>query len=238
VQPPRRLRRSIYQGIKYCVPHWGAFSGRRENGQYIEARRAETDKLLWDLRIYKVNYDPTLESDVQDIFITSLKLVEGNLEVMNEAGDKFVVDLSKRAVIKGANREYARKSGSAMFQYLLLGYIVLYTVIAVGMFSLHVLIVPSEEKKDDKAWETPLDIVLALFGLAGMLLLYLRFEPVWLKQMWIPLSIAVALTQVWLALRGRRSRAEVDPGTVRAADLTTFLFLAPSLLLNFLYAFR
>jgi hypothetical protein len=68
-----------------------------------------------------------------------------------------------------------------MFQYLLLGYIVLYAVIALGMFSLHAFIVTGEEKKDDKAWETPLDLVLALIGLAGMLLLYLGFEPVWLK---------------------------------------------------------
>jgi cell division protein FtsW (lipid II flippase) len=128
-----------------------------------------------------------------------------------------------------------------MVQYLLLGYIVLYAVMAVGMFSLYALIVPSEEKKDDKTWETPLDIVLALIGLAGMLLLYLHFEPVWLKLAWVPVSIALAITQVWLNLRSRRLRAaaaEVDREAVRATDLTTILFLAPSLLLNFLYAFR
>lgn len=108
--PPREVQPLVYQGVKYCVPHWGAFSGRKENGQYIEAWSAECpDKLLWELRVYKVNYDPELESDVQDIFITSLKPVAGNLEVMNEAGDKFVVDLAKRILIKGANREYGRK---------------------------------------------------------------------------------------------------------------------------------
>jgi hypothetical protein len=128
-----------------------------------------------------------------------------------------------------------------MFRYLLLGYIIVYVVIAVGMFSLYALIVPSEEKKDDKAWETPLDVVLALIGLAGMLSLYFRFEPIWLKVTWIPVSIGVALTQIWLAIRGRQFRAAAaqdDPGGVRAVDLITLLFLVPSLLLNFLYAFR
>ena len=111
--PPKEVPPLIYQGIKYSLPHWGAFSGRKQNGQYIEARSAECpDKLLWDLRVYKVNYDPKLEYDVQDIFITSLKLVDGNLEVVNEAGDRFLVDLSKRKLIKGANREYGGKPRS------------------------------------------------------------------------------------------------------------------------------
>jgi amino acid transporter len=127
-----------------------------------------------------------------------------------------------------------------MLRYLLLGYIIVYTVIAVGMFSLNVIIVPREDKKDDRAWETPLDVVLALLGLAGMLLLYFRFEPSWLKLTWIPVSIGLALTQVWLAIRDRQFRAAAaqdDPGGVRVADLTTIFFLAPSLLLNFIYAF-
>ena len=83
--------------------------------------------------------------------------------------------------------------------------------------------------------------LLALSGLVGMLLLYFHFEPIWLKLTWIPVSIATALAQIWLALRGWRFRvaaAQDDPGAVRFADLTTFLLLAPSLLLNILYAFR
>ena len=107
--PPAEVPPVTYQDIKYSAPHWGAFNGRKQNGQYIQARSAETDKLLWELRIYEVKYDPKLESDVQDIFITSLKVVEGHLEVTNEAQDKFVVDLSKRKVIKGAKRVYEGK---------------------------------------------------------------------------------------------------------------------------------
>jgi hypothetical protein len=106
---PKEVLPVTYQGIKYSAPHWGTFNGHTQNGQYIEARNAETDKLLWQLRVYEVKYDPKLEGDVQDIFITSLKIVAGNLEVVNEARDTFVVDLSKRKVIKGANRVYEGK---------------------------------------------------------------------------------------------------------------------------------
>jgi hypothetical protein len=83
-----------------------------------------------------------------------------------------------------------------MLRYVFLGYIVLYGIIAVGMFSLHALIVPREEKKDDRPWEAPLDILLSLTGLAGMLFLYLHFEPNWLKIVWLPASVVLLLAQV------------------------------------------
>ena len=130
-----------------------------------------------------------------------------------------------------------------MLRYVFLGYIVLYAFIAVGMFSLHALIVPREEKKDDKPWETPLDILLSVTGLAGMLFLYLHFEPNWLKIAWLPVSVVLLLVQVWANLRDRLGwlrtpGADADRGAARAADLTTLMFLTPSLALNLLYAFR
>ncbi|HWQ92110.1 MAG TPA: hypothetical protein VN673_10590 [Clostridia bacterium] len=128
-----------------------------------------------------------------------------------------------------------------MLRYVFLGYIILYAIIAVGLFSLHALIVPSEEKENDRPWETPLDISLSVLGLAGMLLLYLQFEPNWLKIVWIPVSVLLLLGQVWLNLRDRLGwvrSAKADRNATRAADLTTLVFLTPSLALNLVYAFR
>jgi hypothetical protein len=107
---PAEVPPMLYQGVKYVVPHWGHLSGKKQNGGYIEARDPSTDKLLWELMIYQVKYNPKLEGDVQDVFITSLKLINGNLEIVNEAKDKFLVDPSKREVIKGKGRVYQRKS--------------------------------------------------------------------------------------------------------------------------------
>ncbi len=128
-----------------------------------------------------------------------------------------------------------------MLRYVFLGYIILYAIIAVGLFSLHALIVPVDEKKNDLRWETPLDILLSVAGLAGMLFLYLQFDPNWLKIVWIPVSVLLLLAQVWVNLRDRLGWLRcggADRRATRAADLTTFVFLAPSLALNLVYAFR
>jgi hypothetical protein len=86
-------------GIRYTAP-------ARDGGGYVEARDVRSGKLLWELRVYEIKIDQNLERDVQDIFITSLKVADGKLQVVNEKGDKFVVDLSKRKVIQGAGRVY------------------------------------------------------------------------------------------------------------------------------------
>jgi hypothetical protein len=106
---PKDVPPVTFEGIKYAAPSSGLVNGKKQNGVYIEATSLETGKLLWELRIYEVKYDPNLESDVQDVFITSLKIVNRNLEILNEAGDKFVVDLSRHKVIAGANHVYRFK---------------------------------------------------------------------------------------------------------------------------------
>ena len=104
---PAEVPPVTHEGVTYSAPAFGVFQGRAGvNGQYIQAKDAKTDKLLWELRVYEVKRDPQLEGDVQDIFITSLKIAKGNLEVMNERGDKFVVDVTQHKVIEGANRVY------------------------------------------------------------------------------------------------------------------------------------
>ena len=105
---PKDVPPVTVEGVKYSAPHWGKASGKTQNGGYIQANSVETGKLLWELRVYEIKYDTNLEGDVQDVFITSVKLVDGNLEVGNERGDTFVVDLAKRKVIKGADRVYQK----------------------------------------------------------------------------------------------------------------------------------
>lgn len=104
-EAPKEVLPITFHGVSYSAPHWRLDIGAKQNGGYIEATNLKTDKLLWKLKIYEIKYSGA-ESDVQDVFITSLKIAEGNLEILNEKGDKFVVDLTKRKVIKGANRVY------------------------------------------------------------------------------------------------------------------------------------
>jgi hypothetical protein len=106
---PKNVTPVISEGVMYSAPHRGRTKGE-QNGGFIQAVDLDTGKFLWELQVYQIKYDPKLERDVQEIYITSLELVKGNLEILNEAGDKFVVDLAKRKVISGAGRVYRFKA--------------------------------------------------------------------------------------------------------------------------------
>jgi hypothetical protein len=103
---PKEVPPAVIGGIKYTAPHWCRINGKDQQGGYIEARDFNTGRLLWELRVYEIKYEPGLEQDVQDIFITSLKVMDGKLQVANEKGDKFVVDLAQRKVVQGRRRPY------------------------------------------------------------------------------------------------------------------------------------
>ena len=131
-----------------------------------------------------------------------------------------------------------------MTRHLLLGYLVLYALVSIGVHGLYALIVSREDKADDPPWETPLDLASALVAFAGMLLLYLDVNPPWLTMIWKPVSMLLVGSEVYRNLRARflwfrSAEAETtSPGTVRASDLMTLFLLAPALVLNLIYAFR
>jgi hypothetical protein len=107
--PPKEVPPVRQNGVEYSAAYWavdcGFMSAEGQPGGYVQAKD-KSGKLLWDLRVYEVKYDCNIETDVQDLFITSLKMIDGKLQVVNEEGDKFVVDLSNRKVIQGADRVY------------------------------------------------------------------------------------------------------------------------------------
>lgn len=96
---PQEVKPVIHNGIKYVAPHFKFINNQREIG-YVEAWDLKTDKKLWELQIYKVIYNPALEKDVQDIFITSLSVKDGKLIVTNERNEEFEVNLETKAVKK------------------------------------------------------------------------------------------------------------------------------------------
>jgi hypothetical protein len=83
-------------GVRYEAPPWGRERGLDQNGGYVVATDASSGRELWKARIYRIDYDPKLESDVQDIFIKSIVLgADGReLVVTDERDRKFVLDLT------------------------------------------------------------------------------------------------------------------------------------------------
>ena len=78
----------IHGQIEYTAPH--------SKMGYVEAWDLSSGKMLWDHQVYKVRYIPFLETDVQDIFITGLKIKNGKLIKSNEKQKTFSLDLSSK----------------------------------------------------------------------------------------------------------------------------------------------
>ena len=89
---PARVEPVIYQSVRYIAPN---DDGRRA---YIEAWDVQTNKKLWDLTIFTNRIEPTLEEDVQWVFIKALNVRDGALMVTSERDKIYRVDLKTKAV--------------------------------------------------------------------------------------------------------------------------------------------
>jgi hypothetical protein len=89
---PAEVEPVIHQGVRYIAPN---DDGRRG---YIEAWDVQTNKKLWDLTIFTNRIDPTLEEDVQWVFIKALSIRDGALIVTSEQDKIYSVDLKTKAV--------------------------------------------------------------------------------------------------------------------------------------------
>ena len=89
---PREVAPIVQDGVRYSAPH-GAMA-------VVVATEVKTGKELWRVQVYKTRMIPELESDVQDVFITSLAVKDGTLLIANERGEKFALDLQTRKVTR------------------------------------------------------------------------------------------------------------------------------------------
>lgn len=90
--PPKKCEPLVHKGIRYEAP-WGRMG-------YIEAYDNKSEVLLWDLKVYSVDYVPELEQDVQARFITSLQIKHGRLHVVAEGNERYVVHLDTKEIRK------------------------------------------------------------------------------------------------------------------------------------------
>jgi hypothetical protein len=97
---PPKVAPVAIDNIEFSAIPWGKARGFGQNGGYVAAIDRATGKELWTLKVYDVRYDPALEDDVQDVFITSLaKSASGReLIVTDERGHSYIVDPQTRSV--------------------------------------------------------------------------------------------------------------------------------------------
>ena len=96
---PKPVAPVSHDGVRYEAVPWGESRGT------VAAFDAAGGKQLWTVEIYPGHYDPSLERDVQDVFVTKLVLgADGaSLEIENERGECFRLDLRTRVVSRAGN---------------------------------------------------------------------------------------------------------------------------------------
>ena len=67
---------------------------------YIQAHDIATDKLLWEVTLFRKTINPLLEEDVQHVYVNSLTLKDGTLLATAEDGRQFVINLKTHKVTK------------------------------------------------------------------------------------------------------------------------------------------
>lgn len=77
---PVKVKPVIYGGIRYEAPTVPM--------GHILAYDAATNKLLWEKKMYEVQYNPKFETDVQDIFINQLRIEKGDADMFLVATDE------------------------------------------------------------------------------------------------------------------------------------------------------
>jgi hypothetical protein len=85
--------------LRYEAMLWGKARGLPQNGGYISVVHQGSGKERALIKIYETQYDPEMETDVQDVFITSLSLSGKSILIKNERGEFFVLDTCDLSVM-------------------------------------------------------------------------------------------------------------------------------------------
>jgi hypothetical protein len=80
----------VHHGVRYTAP--------TERMGWVEAHDQARNTLLWEVQVYVVTYDQMKEHDVQDVFITELRIEGNDLAVKDERDRGFLVDLASHQV--------------------------------------------------------------------------------------------------------------------------------------------
>ena len=90
---PKVVSPIVYNGIIYQTVPWRIDNGTSQNGGFITAVNVTTGKVIWLKQVYKTNYNPRREKDVQDVFIKSLELNKNKTHLIIKNGDNQVFNL-------------------------------------------------------------------------------------------------------------------------------------------------
>jgi 5'-nucleotidase len=87
-------------GVRYQQAPLSDDGGTRQRTGWLDAYRGTSGVRLWHVQVYATKFDPTLESDVQDVFFRTMTPSPDGREILieNERGGRFAVDVRTQAV--------------------------------------------------------------------------------------------------------------------------------------------
>lgn len=93
----------VHDGIRYEAVRNARMRGFDQAGGVVAAMNLESGTELWIEKVYTVTFDPAEERDVQEVFITRLRIVgDGKeLEVTSERKQVYLVDLADGSIREG-----------------------------------------------------------------------------------------------------------------------------------------
>lgn len=82
---PKPVAAVTHLGLRYEVPHFARNTQRmKHNGGYVRVVNTRDGAAICTKQVYEVTYDPNLETDVQDNFITSIKIEGKDIVIASE----------------------------------------------------------------------------------------------------------------------------------------------------------
>ncbi len=82
---PKPVTPVTYKGLRYEAPHWASeHKEMKQNGGHIRVVNAKTGQQVCLKQVYATHLGKDLEQDVQDNFITGLKVQKGFLVISSE----------------------------------------------------------------------------------------------------------------------------------------------------------
>jgi hypothetical protein len=89
---PPKVEPVVFEGVRYTAPN---DDGRRA---YVQAWQTSTNRMLWEVTVFRNRINPLAEEDVQHVYIRQMRIRDGKLIVIAEDDRVFSVDLKTRAV--------------------------------------------------------------------------------------------------------------------------------------------
>jgi hypothetical protein len=122
-----------FNGVRYFVSG-GHVENEPISRVVLKAVDINSGYQVWEATLYEIKLNAPLETDVQDVYVTSMQVVDDDLEVSNEAGDTIKVDLATGKVIEGGGRTYYSDPEAEGRQQIASAW--LYSVAALGVICL------------------------------------------------------------------------------------------------------